>query len=53
MEHLPSPSMWPATIGAGVALLMFGVVTSLVLSALGALLLGYGLVGWIQELRHD
>jgi hypothetical protein len=53
MEHLPSPSMWPATIGAGVALLLFGVVTSLVLSALGVVLLAYGLVGWIQELRHD
>jgi hypothetical protein len=52
MEHLPS-SMWPATIGAGVALLLFVVVTSLVLSALGVVLLAYGLLGWIQELRHD
>jgi hypothetical protein len=53
MEHLPSPSVWPVTIGAGVALMAFGVVTSLTLSALGVLLLAWGLVGWIQELRRD
>jgi hypothetical protein len=53
MEHLPAPSIWPATVGAAVALLAFGVATSLALSALGVLLLAYGLFGWIQELRHD
>jgi hypothetical protein len=52
MEHLPSPSVWPATLGAGVALMAFGVVTSLALSALGVVLMAYGLFGWIQELRH-
>jgi Cytochrome c oxidase subunit IV len=51
-EHLPSPSMWPFTIGAAVTLLAFGVVTSLLLSALGLVLLAFGLVGWIRELRH-
>jgi hypothetical protein len=52
MEHLPAPSIWPATVGAAVALMAFGVATSLVLSALGVVLLAYGLFGWIQELRH-
>jgi hypothetical protein len=52
MEHLPAPSIWPATVGAAVALMAFGVATSLALSALGVLLLAYGLYGWIQELRH-
>ena len=52
MEHLPAPSMWPATIGAAVAVMPFGVATSLALSALGVLLLALGLFGWIQELRH-
>ena len=51
-EHLPSPSVWPATVGAAVALMALGIVTTLALSALGALLLAYGLVSWIQELRH-
>jgi hypothetical protein len=52
MEHLPALSIWPATVGAAVALMAFGVATSLALSALGVLLLAYGLYGWIQELRH-
>jgi hypothetical protein len=30
----------------------FGVATSLALSAMGLALLAWGLVGWIQELRH-
>jgi len=52
MEHLPAPSIWPATVGAAAALMAFGVATSLALSALGVLLLAFGLFGWIQELRH-
>ena len=52
MEHLPGPSVWPLTVGAGVTLLAFGVVTSVLLSLLGLLLLGYGLAGWIGEMRH-
>jgi hypothetical protein len=54
MEHLPGPSTWPATVGAGVSLMAFGVATSLALSVLGMFLLAWGLFGWIQELRkHD
>jgi hypothetical protein len=52
MDHLPAPSIWPATVGAAVALMAFGVATSLALSALGLVLLAFGLFGWIQELRH-
>lgn len=52
MERLPAPTLWPATVGAAVALIAFGIATSLALSALGVLLLAYGLVGWIKELRR-
>jgi hypothetical protein len=51
-EHLPAPSVWPATVGAGVALMAFGVATTLALSALGTVLLVWGVVRWVQELRH-
>jgi hypothetical protein len=51
-EHLPAPSVWPATVGAGVALIALGLATSLALSALGGAVLGWGIVRWIQELRH-
>ena len=52
MEHVPRPSMCPVTVGAGVTLMALGVVTSPLLSLLGVLLLGYGLAGWIRDMRH-
>ena len=51
-EHLPAPSVWPATIGAGVSLMALGVASSLALSALGAVFLFWGVFRWVQELRH-
>jgi len=51
-ERLPTPSVWPATVGGGVTLIAFGIATSLALSALGAGLLFWGVLRWIQELRH-
>lgn len=51
-EHLPTPSMWPLVVGGGATLVGFGVLTSLALSALGLVLMVWGLFGWIQELRH-
>jgi hypothetical protein len=51
-EHLPGPSVWPCTIGAGITLMAFGVVSSLVFTAIGVVLLIGGLAGWIGELRH-
>jgi hypothetical protein len=50
--HLPEPSVWPLTVGAGASLMAFGVATSLALSVLGLLLLVWGLASWIQVLRH-
>lgn len=51
-EHLPPPSVWPLAVGGGATLVGFGVLTSLALSALGLVLMVWGLFGWIQELRH-
>jgi hypothetical protein len=46
-------TVWPFTVAAGVALMAFGVVSSWLLSALGVVLLVFGLAGWIGALRHD
>jgi Cytochrome c oxidase subunit IV len=50
--HLPHPSVWPIVLAAGIALLLFGVVTSLAFSAVGAIMIVVALAGWIGELRH-
>ena len=49
-EHLPAPSVWPFTLGAGVTLLAFGIPTSLWFSLFGAVVMTIGLVGWIREM---
>ena len=52
----PAPSthasIWPVVCAGGLALLAFGVLTSLLFSAAGVLLLIWSLVGWVAEMRH-
>jgi hypothetical protein len=50
--HLPSPSLWPFVVGGAVTLLAFGVVTSFAFSLMGFVLLVWGLIGWVRELRR-
>lgn len=50
---VPPPTVWPATLALGVALMAFGVVTSWIMSLPGLLLLLVGAGGWIQDLRND
>jgi hypothetical protein len=46
-------SVWPFVAGAGVTLLAFGIPTSLLFSLAGALLMAWGIAGWIRELVHE
>ena len=49
---LPETSVWPVVLAGGMALLLFGVVTSLSFSVVGALLIAAALKGWIGDLLH-
>ena len=51
-EHVPHPTYWPAVLALGVTCLVWGLVTSYVISAVGLLLFAVALSGWIWELRH-
>ena len=51
--HLPPLSIWPITTAGGVALGGLGMATDYPLWILGLVVMGFGLVGWIQELRHE
>jgi cytochrome c oxidase subunit 1 len=50
--HLPPPSIWPLIMAAGITFLLFGLVTNLVFSAVGVLLIVAALGGWIGESLH-
>jgi hypothetical protein len=51
--HLPPLSIWPMTTAAGVALGGLGMVTTYPFWILGLVLMAFGLVSWVQELRHE
>lgn len=50
--HVVEVSYWPAVMGLGMTLLLFGVVTDVLFSLLGGLLIIIALGGWIGELLH-
>lgn len=56
-EHgiqLPSPTAWPMVLALGIALVLFGMVTSDVVSVLGGVLAIAAMVGWFRQvLPHE
>jgi len=47
--RLPAATAWPITLAFGVALLFAGIVTSLSVFVLGAILAVVGCVGWFRD----
>jgi hypothetical protein len=51
---LPAPTAWPMVLAFGVTLLFAGLVTNFAVSAVGAILMTAGAVGWFREvLPHE
>ena len=52
-EHeLPHESLSPIMLAAGVGLLGFGLLTSLVFSVVGLVVMFWAIARWIEEMRH-
>jgi hypothetical protein len=55
--NLPAPTPWPIVLALGLTLLFAGLVTSVAISILGAVLSVCGCVGWFREVlpyeRHE
>ena len=47
--HMPPPSLSPVTIAVGVTFISFGILWSLVLVAIGVVLLLVGLATWLID----
>lgn len=47
--HMPPPSLSPVTIGVGVTFISFGILWSVVLVAIGVVLLLVGLATWLID----
>ena len=50
-ETTPSISLWPLLLAVGLTLMVSGVVTTLVISLVGVIVLLVSLVGWVHESR--
>jgi len=49
----PEPSVRPAALALAIGFLVWGLVTSLIITGLGLLLFAVALGGWIREIRHE
>lgn len=52
-EYIPRPTYFPALTALGAVLLLMGIVTMWIFSALGFVLFVTGLTGWVFELRRE
>jgi cytochrome c oxidase subunit 1 len=51
--HLPAPSYYPLVLSAGLPLIGYGLIFNLAISAVGAVLVLVGFVGWALEPADD
>src|SRR5262245_37107516 len=47
--EVPAPTAWPLTLAVGLTLVFAGLLLSLSISVLGAVLAVFGCVGWFRE----
>lgn len=52
MEELPHPTYWPITMALGIVFMLWGIVTSFIISGVGIVLFVIALVGWIGDIQH-
>lgn len=50
---LPAPTYWPAVLALGTTMLLWGIVTSWIISAVGLGLAALALAGWIGDIRRE
>jgi len=51
--ELPEPCVWPVTLALGITFLVWGLVTSLIITGVGVALFAVALAGWIRDIRHE
>jgi len=51
--ELPEPCVWPIALALGLTFLVWGLVTSLIITGVGVVLFAVALAGWIRDIRHE
>ncbi|MGA7625157.1 MAG: hypothetical protein WB630_18595 [Candidatus Acidiferrales bacterium] len=52
-QNIPRPTYSPAVMALAIVCLLWGIVTTYLISLLGVVLFGIALAGWIGELHHE
>ena len=52
-EKPPKPGVWPVTLALAITLLVWGLVTSLIITGVGLALFAVAMAGWIRDIRHE
>jgi hypothetical protein len=52
-QNIPRPTYSPAVLALAIVCLLWGIVTTYLISLLGVILFAVGLADWIGELRHE
>lgn len=51
--HLPAPSFWPIVLAFGMTLMAVGVVSTIIVSIVGVIILLVAIAGWTLENRAE
>jgi len=51
--HVSPPSRWPIIVAVGIALALVGLVLSWFVVALGLIIMGVSITGWIRDARKE
>jgi hypothetical protein len=51
--HLPAPSIWPAVLALGIALLLTGLILNLVVVIIGAVIVVAAIALWVRDARRE
>jgi hypothetical protein len=52
-EKLPGSTFWPITLALGVIFFFWGFITSLILSGVGLVAIGFAVAGWIGDMNNE
>jgi len=52
-KNIPGPSVWPAALALAMTMSVWGLISSLIVTGVGAVLLVTALTGWIKEIRDE
>lgn len=52
-EELPKPTYWPFFLALGVTCIFWGILTTWIITGMGAIIFAVALSGWIRDIYQE